>query len=157
MRNYSAQICNHLTALFSSLDKSRNLFLLNFANGGLRECADMSQHYFSSSLTLRKKSKFIFAKFREWWFSRTCQQDTALFFVLLDAQEKVELIFAKFCEWWTPRIRSHNAAFYAALTKQKAEIQFCRVPQVVAIVNMLSLQSAFFRTQHYEKSQNLLL
>ena len=82
-----------------------------------------------------------------------CQQDTALFYVLLDAQEKVEFIFAKFREWWTPRIRNHNAAFYAVLTKQIGEIQFCRVPQVVAIVNMLSLQSAFFVLNTTKKAE----
>ena len=67
----------------------------NFANGGHREIAIMTLHFLSSYLVFRKKSKFIFAKFREWWPLRNCHHDTSLSFVLLGVQKKVEIHFCK--------------------------------------------------------------
>jgi len=66
-------------------EKSRIYFLQNFANGGHREIAIMTLRFLLSSLAFRKKSKLVFAKFREWWPSRIGHHDTMLFFVLLDA------------------------------------------------------------------------
>ena len=42
------------------------LFFQNFANGDHREIAIMALRFLSSYLAFRKKSKLIFAKFREW-------------------------------------------------------------------------------------------
>ena len=48
------------------LEKSRILFLQNFANGGNREIAIMILGFLSSFLAFWKKLNLIFAKFREW-------------------------------------------------------------------------------------------
>jgi len=90
-------LCHHDTALIFAwrLPKSRKSFLQNFANGGHREFVLMIPRFFSSCLTLTKKSKFIFAKSRERWPSRICHHDAEHFFVLLDAFKKVEINFCK--------------------------------------------------------------
>ena len=65
-------------------EKSGHYFLHNFANGGHCEIAIMTLRFFSSSLTVKKKSKLIFANFREWSPSRSCHHDTPLSFVMLN-------------------------------------------------------------------------
>ena len=67
----------------------------NFANGDHRKIAIMTLRFLSSYLAFRKKSKLIFAKFRDWWPSRNCHHDTSLSFVLLVVQKKVEIKFCK--------------------------------------------------------------
>jgi len=70
---------------FMELKKVEIYFLQKLANGGHREYYIMTPRFFSSCLTLRKKSNLIFAKFREKWLSRILYHDAALFFILLDA------------------------------------------------------------------------
>ena len=74
-------LCLFLLCL--TLKKSQNLFLQIFANGDHREIAIMALGFLSSYLAFRKKSKLIFAKFREWWPSRNCHHNTPLLFVML--------------------------------------------------------------------------
>ena len=52
----------------------------NFANGGYRDFATMKLPFFMlEALTLRKKSKFIFTKLREWWPWRIRHHESASF------------------------------------------------------------------------------
>jgi len=55
----------------------------------------LTKKIFSSCLTLRKKPKFIFEIFREWWPRRVCNLYIALFVVFLDALKKVEIYFCE--------------------------------------------------------------
>ena len=101
--------------LVGRLEKSRNSFLQNFANGGHCEIAIITLCFLSSCLTLRKKSKFIFAKFCEWWPSRNCHHNTALFSPFLTLRKKSKFIFAKFREWWPLRNCHHNTVLSSVL------------------------------------------
>jgi len=65
------------------------------ANGAYRDFTIKTPRLFSHCLTLTKKLKILFAKYREWWPSQIRRHDAALFFVLLDAYKKVEIHFCK--------------------------------------------------------------
>jgi len=98
---------------YLSLRKKLKSFLQNLANGDHSENAIMTQRFFSPCLRRTRKSKIIFAKFREWWPSRICHYDTAIFFVLLNAKEKVEINFCKISQMLTiAKIPSWHRAFF---------------------------------------------
>ena len=140
-------------------EKSWKSFLQNFANGDHCETAIMTLHFLSSYLAFRKKSKFIFAKFREWWPLRNCHHDTSLSFILLGVQKKSKLIFAKFREWWPSRNCHHDTSLsFVFGVQKKVEIHFCKISRIMTIAKLPSWHRTSYRhSWRLKKSRNSFL